>query len=228
MSMKHLITCKDLCIGHDKNIVAGPIQLEINEGDYLCVVGENGAGKSTFMNTILGLIHPLSGTITYDGDFDGHKIGYLAQQTLVQKDFPSSVEEVVLSGFVGHLGRRLFYNKEEKRLAKEYMKKTGVDTLAKRCYRDLSGGQQQRTLLARALCAADKMILLDEPAAGLDPDAMQYMYNSIAQLNKDGMTIVMISHDVSAVLQYANRIVYFENKGIKEITKDEYRKVGIT
>ena len=135
------------------------------------------------------------------------------------------MKKLFLSGFVGHLGHRWFYNKNEKELAKEYMAKTGVDKLAKHCYRDLSGGQQQRTLLARALCAADKMILLDEPAAGLDPDAMQYMYDLISKLNKEGMTIVMITHDVPAVVQYANRIVRFVGGKVKEISTDEYRKV---
>ena len=194
--MTHLITCKNLSVGHERNKVAGPFSLEINSGDYLCVIGENGSGKSTFMKTILGLITPIEG----------------------------SIEEVVLSGFVGHLGHRWFYNKKEKELAKEYMAKTGVDKLAKHCYRDLSGGQQQRTLLARALCAADKMILLDEPAAGLDPEAMQYMYDLIAKLNKEGMTIVMITHDVPAVVQYANRIVRFVDGRVKEVSTDEYRK----
>ncbi|MBF1115127.1 MAG: ATP-binding cassette domain-containing protein [Solobacterium sp.] len=223
--MTHLITCKNLSVGHERIKVAGPFNLEINSGDYLCVIGENGSGKSTFMKTILGLISPIEGTIEHDESFNAREIGYLAQQTQVQKDFPSSVEEVVLSGFVGHLGHRWFYNKKEKELAKEYMAKTGVDRLAKHCYRDLSGGQQQRTLLARALCAADKMILLDEPAAGLDPDAMQYMYDLISKLNKEGMTIVMITHDVPAVVQYANRIVRFVDGKVKEISTDEYRKV---
>ena len=223
--MTHLITCKNLSVGHERNKVAGPFSLEINNGDYLCVIGENGSGKSTFMKTILGLITPIEGSIEHDDSFNAKEIGYLAQQTQVQKDFPSSVEEVVLSGFVGHLGHRWFYNKKEKELAKEYMAKTGVDRLAKHCYRDLSGGQQQRTLLARALCAADKMILLDEPAAGLDPEAMQYMYDLIAKLNKEGMTIVMITHDVPAVVQYANRIVRFVDGTVKEVSTDEYRKV---
>ena len=223
--MTHLITCKNLSVGHERNKVAGPFSLEINSGDYLCVIGENGSGKSTFMKTILGLITPIEGSIEHDDSFNAKEIGYLAQQTQVQKDFPSSVEEVVLSGFVGHLGHRWFYNKKEKELAKEYMAKTGVDKLAKQCYRDLSGGQQQRTLLARALCAADKMILLDAPAAGLDPEAMQYMYDLIAKLNKEGMTIVMITHDVPAVVQYANRIVRFVDGTVKEVSTDEYRKV---
>ena len=125
--MTHLITCKNLSVGHERNKVAGPFSLEINSGDYLCVIGENGSGKSTFMKTILGLITPIEGSIEHDDSFNAKEIGYLAQQTQVQKDFPSSVEEVVLSGFVGHLGHRWFYNKKEKELAKEYMAKTGVD-----------------------------------------------------------------------------------------------------
>ena len=132
--MTHLITCKNLSVGHERNKVAGPFSLEINSGDYLCVIGENGSGKSTFMKTILGLITPIEGSIEHDDSFNAKEIGYLAQQTQVQKDFPSSVEEVVLSGFVSHLGRRWFYNKKEKELAKEYMAKTGVDKLAKHCY----------------------------------------------------------------------------------------------
>lgn len=202
------ITAKDLTLGYDAQVVAHDLNFAVGKGDYLCIVGENGSGKSTLMKTLLGLKDPLGGKICFGDGLKATDIGYLPQQTVVQKDFPASVKEIVLSGCQSRCGLRPFYNKEEKSLAKENMERMGIMELENRCYRELSGGQQQRVLLARALCAAKEVLLLDEPVAGLDPIVTEQMYDLIEKLNKEGITILMISHDIGAALRYANKILH--------------------
>ena len=203
------LTCQKLCVGYDGKSVLQDLNFEVFAGDYLCIVGENGSGKSTLMKTILGLQTPISGRILTGDGLRKNEIGYLPQQTVVQKDFPASVREIVLSGCQGRCGGRPFYNREEKKLAVDAMEKMQVASLTKRCYRTLSGGQQQRVLLARALCATQKMLLLDEPVSGLDPKVTAEMYALIQKLNyEDGITVVMISHDLNAALQYASHILH--------------------
>ena len=203
------LTCQNLRVGYDGKSVLQDLSFEVFAGDYLCIVGENGSGKSTLMKTILGLQPPISGRILTGDGLRKNEIGYLPQQTQVQKDFPASVREIVLSGCQGRCGSRPFYNREEKKLAVDAMEKMQVAPLAKRCYRTLSGGQQQRVLLARALCATQKMLLLDEPVSGLDPKVTAEMYALIQKLNyEDGITVVMISHDLNAALQYASHILH--------------------
>lgn len=203
-----LLTCENLTLGYEGKTVVSGLTFAVNAGDYLCIVGDNGSGKSTLMKTILRLREPMSGEVTFGGGILPNEIGYLPQQTVVQKDFPASVREIVLSGCLNRCGMRAFYTKEEKRMAQENMEKLGIAGIAKRCYRELSGGQQQRVLLARALCATQKIILLDEPVAGLDPKASAELYELIAQLNNNGITIIMISHDVVAAVQYASHILH--------------------
>ena len=203
------LTCQNLCVGYDGKSVLQDLGFEVFAGDYLCVVGENGSGKSTLMKTILGLQTPISGRILTGDGLRKNEIGYLPQQTQVQKDFPASVREIVLSGCQGRCGNRPFYNKEEKMLAAEAMNKMQISRLARRCYRELSGGQQQRVLLARALCATQKMLLLDEPVSGLDPKVTAEMYALIEKLNReDGITVIMISHDIAAAVKYASHILH--------------------
>ena len=202
-----LITVKDLSLGYEKTVVASGINFTVNEGDYCCIVGENGSGKTTLMKTLLGLKAPISGQIIRGDGLERNEIGYLPQQTEVQKDFPASVKEIVLSGCQGRCGRRPFYSKAEKALAAQQMERMGITLLASRCYSELSGGQQQRVLLARALCATRKVLLLDEPVSGLDPEATEHMYELIKQLNDEGVTIIMISHDITSVKKYASRIL---------------------
>jgi zinc transport system ATP-binding protein len=207
------LTCKNLTLGYGSKTVIENLSFSVNKGDYLCIVGENGSGKSTLMKTILRLLKPLAGSIETDDGLLPDEISYLPQQTDVQRDFPASVREIVLSGCQSRCGRRPFYNKEEKQLALAAMEKLGITDLAKKCYRELSGGQQQRTLLARALCAAQKMLLLDEPVTGLDPAATQEMYDLIEQLNRSGITIIMISHDTDAALKYASHVLHIGSGG---------------
>lgn len=216
------LICQDLCVGYDGKAVLQDLSFAVFSGDYLCIVGENGSGKSTLMKTILGLQQPVRGRIlTLDG-LRKNEIGYLPQQTQVQKDFPASVREIVLSGCQGRCGSRLFYNKEEKQLAADAMEKMQIAQLAKRCYRELSGGQQQRVLLARALCATRKMLLLDEPVSGLDPKVTAEMYALIEKLNReDGITVIMISHDIAAAVKYASHILHIGD-AVFFGTKTEY------
>ncbi|MBO4870016.1 MAG: ABC transporter ATP-binding protein [Clostridia bacterium] len=221
-----LLTCQDLSIGYDGHDIVHGLNFSVMPGDYLCIVGENGSGKSTLMKTILGLQAPLGGKILTGDGMRPNEIGYLPQQTVVQRDFPASVWEIVLSGCGNRTGLRPFYNKEEKRTAKDNIEKMGLTPYVRRCYRELSGGQQQRVLLARALCATKKMLLLDEPVSGLDPKVTAEMYDLIESLNKnDRITVIMISHDIEAAVKYADHVLHIGSTVFCG-TKDEYVKSG--
>ena len=220
-----LLTIKNLSVGYDGQAVVSDLNFSVNAGDYLCIVGENGSGKTTLMKTLLGLREPLSGQIIPGDGLKRNEIGYLPQQTIVQKDFPASVREIVLSGFQGRIGLRPFYNREEKQEAEENMRRMGIANHADQCYRELSGGQQQRVLLARALCATKKILLLDEPVSGLDPKVTEEMYKLIYSLNQEKITIIMISHDVAAAVQYATHILHIGDT-VFFGSKDEWLVAG--
>ena len=218
------IKCTDLSLGYGSQQILSGLSFEVNAGEYLCIVGENGSGKTTLMKTLLGLQKPLGGSIEFGDGVTSRKIGYLPQQTDVQRDFPASVKEIVLSGCLGRDGFRPFYNKDDKALAQNAMERMNIVDLSRRCYRELSGGQQQRVLLARALCATRKMLFLDEPVAGLDPKVTQEMYALIEKLNKElGITIIMISHDIRAAIQFSNKILHIGSE-IFFGSRDEYIK----
>ena len=202
-----LLSFKDLSIGYENTVVLDNLSFDIEKGDYIAIIGENGAGKSTLLKTMLGLIPPIKGEIVFDKEVKKTEIGYLPQQTLAQRDFPASVWEVVLSGCLGKNGIRPFYSKEDKKLAEDNIEKMGLKDLKNRCYRELSGGQQQRVLLARALCSSNKILVLDEPVTGLDPKVTNQLYEIVNSLNQEGITIIMISHDLH-VLKYANKVLH--------------------
>lgn len=216
-----LLTIKDLSLGYDSRVIVENLNFAVNAGDYLCIIGENGSGKSTLMKTLLGLQEQIGGEIIPGDGLQKNEIGYLPQQNLVQKDFPASVKEIVISGCQARCGLRPFYTKSEKQMAKDNMAKMGITDLANRCYRELSGGQQQRVLLARALCATQKVLLLDEPVSGLDPKVTIEMYSLIEDLNREGITVIMISHDIAAAVKYASHILHIGDS-IFYGTKDEY------
>lgn len=204
-----ILTCKDLTFAYDGKIAARDLNFSVESGDYLCIVGENGAGKSTLMKGLLNLKAPHSGSITWDKALKRTDIGYLPQQSAIQRDFPATSFEVVLSGCLNQLGRKPFYGKRERALAHQKLAQLGADHLAKRSYRTLSGGQQQRVLLARALCSAQKLLVLDEPAAGLDPLVTADLYQLVSEINKaQKLTIIMVSHDVQSAVQYADKILH--------------------
>ena len=205
-----LITFQDAAFGYEGKVVCENISFEINAGDYLCIVGENGSGKSTLIKGLLGLKKPYAGKVFIGDGLKQTEIGYLPQQTQVQKDFPASVYEVVLSGCLNSMGLKPFYTKSDKQLAQKNMEKLDVESLKKYCYRELSGGQQQRVLLARALCATKKLLLLDEPVTGLDPIAANSFYKLISQLNNEGITIIMVSHDIHHAVSQARLILHMD------------------
>ncbi len=216
------LICENLSVGYEEKAILQGLNFQVQAGDYLCIVGENGSGKSTLMKTILGLQAPIAGKIETGDGLKRNEIGYLPQQTPVQRDFPASVWEIVLSGCQSRCGLRPFYNKEEKQLAGENIQKMQIEALRGRCYRELSGGQQQRVLLARALCATRKMLLLDEPVSGLDPKVTEEMYALIQRLNRqDGITVIMVSHDLTAALRYASHILHIGNS-VFFGTKEDY------
>lgn len=202
---KILLECEDLCIGYGGKSVAENLNFMVESGDYLCVIGQNGSGKSTLIKTLLGLAKPVSGTI--EGTLSPSQIGYMPQTTEMQKDFPASVGEIVLSGVLGKKRFFSFYNKNDKKLAKENMEKLGILHLEKCKFGNLSGGQRQRVLIARALTAAKDVLLLDEPCAGLDMSTTTELYALIEQLNKSGVTVIMVTHDMEAAVKYANNIL---------------------
>ena len=211
-----LLKITDLTLGYDSTPVVKDLSFEVNEGDYLCILGENGAGKTTLMKALLGLLKPLSGTIEGSGKF-----GFLPQQNAIRKDFPASVREIVLSGCQNRLGLRPFYGKKEREIAEKNIRRMGIEELKDRSFKELSGGQQQRVLLARALCATGNILLLDEPVTGLDPKAQIDLYDLISDLNSKGTSIVMITHDSAAAVRYASHILHIGDE-IFFGTKDKY------
>lgn len=225
-----IFECKDVTLGYENKVVAKNLNFKIDQVDYLCVVGENGTGKSTLIKTLLGLIKPLNGEVIANVQGKNHKgVGYLPQQTQAQKDFPASVWEVVLSGVLNNDHRCPFYNKKDKAEAEKNMEKLNILDLKKRCYRELSGGQQQRVLLARALCATDSVLILDEPVTGLDPAASMELYETIKDLNKkENVTIIMVSHDIKNALNYATHILHLEQENDFFGTVEEYKKSNVS
>ncbi|MBO7333930.1 MAG: metal ABC transporter ATP-binding protein [Lachnospiraceae bacterium] len=218
-----MLDVKNLSIGYEGKPVAEDINFSVKEGDFLCIVGENGAGKSTLVKTLLRLTKPLSGEIV----FKEEGIGYLPQQTVVQRDFPASVWEIALSGNISKLGARPFYRAEEKKRAEDNLKRMGIWNLRKECYRNLSGGQQQRVLLARALCASEKLLVLDEPVSGLDPKVTAEFYELTKELNKSGITIIMVSHDIKAIMEFSDHILHIGRDNVFFGTTEEYLKSSI-
>ena len=252
------IKCTNLVLGYEGRPVTEGLTFQVNRGDYLCIVGENGAGKSTLIKALLGLNPPISGTIERAAGLSSNAIGYLPQHTEVQRDFPASVKEIVLSGCLGKdlpapprenkarkkgkhpekekkapgklflLAKRVFlaanpvYTRGQKALAARQMERLGITHLANRCYRELSGGQKQRVLLARALCATEEILLLDEPVAGLDPRVTKEMYDIIEQLNREGVTIIMVSHDIAAAVRYATHILHLSRTPLYFGSKEGY------
>lgn len=218
-----LINVNRVSLGYEGKSIVSDLNFRVNKGDYLCIVGENGSGKSTLMKTLLGQKKVLSGKIEFSDGLKQNEIGYLPQQTEVQKDFPASVKEVVLSGCLNSCGLKPFYSKVQKKQAAEIMEKLGISDLSKKCYRELSGGQQQRVLLARALCATKKLLVLDEPVAGLDPVVTKNLYRLISDINKEGITVIMVSHDIHAAIEFASHILHIGNKPLFFGTKEDYK-----
>ena len=224
MKDNQLIVCRDVSLGYEGRSILSGLDLTISKGDYLCVVGDNGSGKSTLMRGLLGLIQPQSGTIEHAPALKHGAIGYLPQQTRAQRDFPATVLEVVLSGCLNRQGLHFFYTPAQRSEAMMNLGKLGILELKDACYRDLSGGQQQRVLLARALCAAGRLLLMDEPFTGLDPTVANELYEVVDRLNREeGVTVIMVTHDVPEALRHATRILHLGAQHF-DGTAEEYRR----
>ena len=223
--MNPIIKCEHTDFGYENHDAVIDLNLEIYPGDYLCVVGENGSGKRTLIKGMLGLLKPTGGSLSVADELKRGGIGYLPQQTAAQKDFPATVQEVVLSGTLSRRGNRPFYSRAERKLAAHNLERLGIEHLKQKCYRELSGGQQQRVLIARALCATEQLLILDEPITGLDPSAIQDFYHLIKKLNKeDGITIIMVSHDIGNVISQANKILHLHRRVVFCGTAEAYRQ----
>lgn len=218
-----LITCRDVSFDYEGKTAVSELNFEVCSGDYISVVGENGSGKSTLIKGLLGLKTPQTGQVFRGDGLRPNEIGYLPQQNVVQRDFPASVHEVVLSGRLGARGILPFYSRMDKAVAEENIKRLELGHLRNLCYRELSGGQQQRVLLARALCAAQKLLLLDEPVAGLDPVITGEFYRLVETINRaTGMTVIMISHDIPSAIKYASHILHLKNRQIFFGSTEDY------
>ena len=231
-----LLKCEHVDFGYENQDAVIDVSLEVSTGDYICIVGENGSGKSTLMKGILGLLKPTEGKIEISEELKKAGIGYLPQQTSIhfpqqtgaKKDFPATVFEVVISGCLGKRGNRPFYSPKEKQTALSNLERLGIADLKKSCFRDLSGGQKQRALIARALCATDKLLILDEPITGLDPSAIQDFYNIIRKLNREEqVAILMVSHDMANIVRQAGKILHLQQKALFWGTVQDYLKSGI-
>ena len=217
------LRCENVALGYEGEIAVRNVSLTVEKGDYMFIIGENGGGKSTLIKGLLGLIRPIAGRIEYGDGVDPHSggIGYLPQHTEVQRDFPASVREVVMSGCLAR-SHSFYYTRADRERAHETMKKLDILGIERRSYRELSGGQQQRVLLARALCAADKMLLLDEPVTGLDPSATAELYETVGSLNRDGITVIMVSHDIGALSKEAKTVLHIQKEPVFLGTREEY------
>ena len=222
MEERALLACRDVSLGYEHKPLLEHLDFAVNRGDYVAVLGENGSGKSTLLKSLLGLTPPLAGTVDRAAQRRGC-LGYLPQQTPAQRDFPATVEEIVLSGFLNRRGMRLTYTGKERSAALMHMGKLGILELKDKCYRELSGGQQQRVLLCRALCAANELLILDEPVTGLDPAAAQDLYKTLRYLHdREDIAILMVTHDVGAALRQAKTVLHIGQKRWFYGTTEEY------
>lgn len=219
-----LISCENVTLRYDRTVAVQDLTFSVEQGDSLCIVGENGSGKSSLVKALLGLLPVSSGTVRLTEGLRHNQIGYLPQQTALQRDFPASVWEIVLSGCLNQMGLRPFYLPAERQRATQALARLGIEALRNVSYHELSGGQQQRVLLARALCATRRVLLLDEPAAGLDPLATQDLYRLVRELNqREGITVIMVSHDIGAAVTGASHILHLRKTPLFFGTADAYR-----
>ena len=225
MTNKQLeINCINASFGYDGHVIVSRLDFSINDGDFILIAGENGSGKSTLVKGLMGLLTPMKGTINFSDAFKKSRVGYLSQQTAAKQDFPAGVFEIVLSGNLGRKGLWQFYNKADKNKAEENMRLLGIAELKNRCFRELSGGQQRRVLLSRSLCAADKLLVLDEPFAGLDPLITAELYLMLEKINREmGMTIVMVSHDIETS-SCANKVLHLQRQQVFFGSMEDYLK----
>ncbi len=223
-----ILSCEDLSLSYDNKVIAEKINFTVGDSDYLCILGENGSGKTTLVNALLGLKKPHSGRIVYGEGVSAGKIGYLPQRESILDGFPASVKEIVMTGFCGSRGLSFLYSGDNKKRAETLMKKLEIEAFKSRAFSELSGGQQKRVMLARALCSAEKLLVLDEPAASLDPIVTEELYSLTARLNREeGISIIMVSHDVASAIKYASHILHIKNEQLFFGSAEDYAKTPL-
>lgn len=218
-----MIKAQNICMNYGAVVAVNNVSFEVEKGDYLVIVGQNGTGKTTLLKGLLGLLPLSSGRVEFDRD-SRKSLGYLPQHTDVESDFPASAEEIVLSGRLNRHGIFAFYNKEDKLAVKKSMERLGIYEIRKKSFKELSGGQQQRILIARALCAATGILAADEPTAGLDTLITAEFYGILDELNKEGLTVITVSHDINLALKSGNKILHLADGGYFFGTKEDYLK----
>jgi len=219
-----LIDCQNLSFGYDGHITVCGLNFSVQTGDFLLIAGENGSGKSTLVKGLMRLIPPMEGKLNFSPDFKQSQTGFLSQQTAAKQDFPAGVMEIVLSGNLGKKGFWPLYTHSEKCAAEEKLRLLEIEDLKNRCFRELSGGQQRRVLLARSLCAAEKLLVLDEPFAGLDPLISTQLYRLLEKINREtGMTIIMVSHEIEAAISVKN-VLHLQKQQLFFGSMEDYKK----
>ncbi|MDR2596780.1 MAG: metal ABC transporter ATP-binding protein [Treponema sp.] len=222
-----LIDCQNLSFGYDGHIVVSGLNFSVQTGDFLLIAGENGSGKSTLVKGLLRLLSPMEGKLKFSSDFKQSQTGFLSQQTAAKQDFPAGVMEIVLSGNLGKKSFLPFYFPSERHKAEEKLRLLDIEDLKDRCFRELSGGQQRRVLLARSLCAAEKLLVLDEPFAGLDPLISAQLYRLLEKINREtGITVIMVSHDIAAA-ECANKVLHLQKQQLFFGSMEDYKKSDI-
>lgn len=226
--MTSLLSCEGLTLQYDQIVALEDVGFEVFEGERLVIAGENGSGKSTLLKGLLGLMPRARGKVHLGGGLTQKDIGYLPQQTELQRNFPASVMEVTISGCLAHKGLRPYYNRAERQRAREALEMVGMSSFEKHPYGALSGGQQQRVRLARALCAGTRLLLLDEPVTGLDPAITAELYRLLDTLHEEhGMAMVMVSHDIQSALEHADKVLHLQKRVLFFGTQEDYRRSPI-
>ena len=219
-----MITLNNLTLKYDGNVVLQNVNFSVNEGDFICVVGENGTGKSTLIKSLVGLKSIDSGEVIYE-NINRSDISYIAQQNNIKRNFPATVLEVVMQGLEGRKNLTPFYKKEEKALALNALKKLGIETVANKLINELSGGQQRRVLLARALISPKKLLIMDEPVASLDTAAAKEIYTITKNLcENEKMAAIVVLHDLGNAIKYATKILWIKDDSHKLLSPGDYLK----
>ena len=221
-----LLEINNLVLGYEKQTIINNISFEVNNNDFILIVGSNGVGKSTLVKGILGLIKPLSGEINYN-DLKKKFVGYMPQETKVDANFPASVKEIVLSGLLNNMGFRPFYNKEDKKRLDEVLSILHIENLKNKSFSELSGGQRQKVLLARSLCATKKLLILDEPSNNLDQQSKAEFYTTLKHLNEGhNIAIIMITNDIDNDSLIGNKVLALKTDGYTFTSTDEYMEMN--
>ena len=226
MKKKAIIEIQDLWFSYNGYLVLKEVNLCVNEGDFIALIGPNGGGKTTLLKLMLGLLRPIRGTIRVLGQapkYVSSKIGYVPQDIHINLDFPISVQDVVLMGLIKGRGGWRHYSREDREKVRAALEKVDIWPFHRRRIRELSGGQRQRVFLARALVSEPEILFLDEPTSNIDTQGQSAFYDLLKELN-NYTTILIVSHDLMVLSSYIRSVACISRQLIfheaPEITKD--------